>query len=317
MRSMMEYLLSAESILILAHEAEDADAIGSGLALMEVLRAAGKRADFLLSDEPEQHLKFMVQEPWVYADGMEIPEYELCAAIDCGDLERIGKRRFLFERAKKTVNIDHHYTNPEYGMMNLVDGSACAAGEILCEMFQKTNTPLTDEAAKNLYIAIMSDSGGLRYESASPKTLRLTADLMEYGFDHAQLCRKLFDSQDYRVLELRAHVVQNIHRYFENRLAVVSLSEEIFDDFGVSEKDTGDLVNLPRSLTETEIAVSLRETPEKIKISFRSNGRYNVAEIAEKIGGGGHKMAAGARIEGKSLEEAEKIIFTLCKDVLK
>ena len=317
MKKVMDYLLSAESVLILAHEGEDADALGSGLALMEVLRAQGKRADFLLSDEPEQHLQFMVQSPWVYRDGMEIPEYELCAALDCGEIERIGNRSFLFERAEKTVNIDHHYTNPGYGTVNLVDGSACATGEILCELFREAQLSLSRETAINLYIAIMSDSGGLRYGSATPKTLRLTAGLMEHDFDHAQVCRKLFDSQDYSVLELRAHVAQNIHRYFENRLAIVSLSEKIFEDFGVSEKDTGDLVNLPRSLTETEIAVSLRETPEKIKVSFRSNGRCNVAEIAEKIGGGGHKMAAGARITGKSLEDAEKLICTLCEEVLK
>ncbi|MBE7043956.1 MAG: bifunctional oligoribonuclease/PAP phosphatase NrnA [Ruminococcaceae bacterium] len=316
MKAIAETIKQAESVIILAHVGEDADAFGSGLALLEMIRNLGKKAEFYVSQEPEWRLRFLEKNYRVYTEETEVPAYDLCIAIDCGDKKRMDTREILFDRAEKTVNIDHHYTNPGYAQFNYVDGNAAATAEILYRLFSEMQVAITDSMAKNLYLAIMSDSGCLKYSCASAETVHTVGELMRFEFDHAELCRRLFDSEIFEVVQLKAHIMLNLHRYYDGKLCIANITEEMLQKYGVAEKDTGDFVNIPRELFGTEIAVSLTQTPDKIKLSFRSNGQHNVAELAGRLGGGGHTMAAGARLFETTPEEAEEIIVALCKELL-
>lgn len=304
---------SSETIAVLTHVSEDADALGSAAAFAFAVETMGKKADIYVNEMPEERLSIIKREFIVYGGECDL-QYDLCVCLDCGDKKRIGTRSAIFDSAKHTVNIDHHYTNPNYAEENLVIGDASSTAEILYDLLVRMGAEITKQIAECLYIAIVSDTGCFKYGSASPDTLRTAAALMETGFDHAEICRKLFDTEKRNLMRFNGHIMENVHEYFDGRLCIVSAKAEMFEKYGLEEKDTGDMVNIPRSVEGCEIAVSIKES-KKIKLSFRSNGVYDVAMLAEKFGGGGHKMAAGAAIENVDAEKAEEMIVCACGEI--
>lgn len=311
MEEIKKLINEAEGIAILTHISEDADAIGTAAALRCALCGMGKKADIYMSEPPEDRLSFMNVDAIVYDDD-PVSEYDLCICVDCGDLKRLGSRIAIFEKAKHTCNIDHHVTNIGYAEENLIKPDASSAAEVLYEFFRYADVKITKQIAFYLYIAIVSDCGCFKYGCASPDTLRIAADLMETGICHADICRLLFDTEKKETLNLQGYLMQNIKEYSDGKICLVSLDLQEQKKFGTDEKNSGDIVNIPRSVQGCEIAVSIRETSEKIKVSLRSNGRFDVSCIAENFGGGGHKAAAGVSFSGIDMREAEKKVVNAC-----
>ncbi len=329
MQKVINKILEADSIVILAHDREDADAAGSSFAMRLALIAMGKKAVCCFSDRLEKHLEFMDSDYQVFS-GSEIPVYDLCLCLDCGDMKRIGKRAAVFDAAAATASIDHHETNTLFAEENYVEADAPATGEILYRMFLKMGVEITEDIARNLYTAISSDTGSFKYSNVRPETMRIAGELLKKDFDHAEIARNLYDLEPLELLRFKGHVMNSIELYANGKLSIISISDGLLNEYGISEKDTGDIVNVARSVKGCEIAVSVRETKRKIeagdppcereesliKISFRSNGRYTVSDIAGKFGGGGHSMAAGASVSGAGLEEVRAQVIKICEEAL-
>ena len=305
---------AADSIVILAHDNEDADAVGSCNAMKHALLTLGKSAVCIFSDTLEHRLGFMDEGYLVYDE--KNTEYDLCICLDCADITRIGKRKVIFDNAKNTICIDHHITNKGFADINIIDAKAPATGEILYELFCDMGIEFNREIAKNLYAAISSDSGSFKYSNVRPKTLIIASELLKYDINHAEIARKLYDTETAEMMRFKGYLMNNVRQYAKGKINVVSASKELLAEYSVSDKDTGDIVNIPRMVEGCEIAISIREYSDKIKISFRSNGRYNVAEISAKIGGGGHEMAAGASVVGMTMDEVEKLVIKNCEEVI-
>ena len=312
MNKIINAIKKYQSIAVLTHISEDADAICSALALKAALEETGKRADVYISAPLEERLKFIGKDMIVFESEKEYPSYELCICLDSGDLDRLGERIAIFKSAGCTMNIDHHCTNPKYAEINYVIGDASSTGEIIYDLLSAAKIKITKRIAELLYSAIASDTGCFKYSCASPSTMRAAAALMEYGIDHAELCRRLFDTEERNEMQLKGYIMENIHEYFGGRLCIAAADEELFARFGVDEKNVGDLVNIPRCLKGCELAISIRAVDGKCKISFRSAGKYDVSKIAAAIGGGGHKMAAGATVGG-GVNETEKMLVEALK----
>lgn len=309
MKKIAGKIKNAEKIVIAAHINEDADAVGSSFALTEALRDAGKSVMLYMSEEPEDRLKFLKCDYEIYT-GEELPEQELFIALDSADEERLGARKALLLRSP-SVSVDHHYTNTRYADVNYVDGEASSTGELVYFLIKELELPITRRIAEFLYISISGDTGSFKYSCTTPTTMRVAAELLECGIEHAELARRLYESEKPEAVRLKGYVMSSVKSFFGGKLNMTVLDKEIFAKFGVDEKNAGDLVNIPRTIEGTEIAVSVRETEEKIKLSFRSNGKYNVSEIAAHFGGGGHVMAAGAAVYGKTLAETEEEIVSI------
>lgn len=312
MKAVKELIQKAGKTAVLTHISEDADALGTAAALKTALENVGVCADIYISEEPEERLSFMNVDTIVYTEEAPTLKYDLCICVDCADIKRLGSRVKIFENAEKTVNIDHHVTNNEYADENIVDGSASSAAEVLYGLLEYMQIEITREIAFYLYTAIASDSGCFKYECASPKTMRIAAKLMEKEIDHAYICRKLFDTEKRDVMKLNGHIMENIREYADGKICVVTLDADTQRKYNVEEKNTGDIVNIARRTEGCEIAVSVREARDKIKVSLRSNGKYNVAEIASEYGGGGHEMAAGITFNSGNIQETEQIIVDGC-----
>lgn len=309
-----ELINAADSIVILAHDNEDADAVGSLNAMKYALLTLGKSAICILSDTLEHRLEFLDAGYCVY-DG-NVREFDLCICLDCADAKRLGKRADIFEKAKKTICIDHHMTNSGFGDVNLIDAKSPATAEILYELFCDLGIEMNRDIARNLYAAISSDSGSFKYSNVRPRTLVIASELLKYDINHAEIARRLYDTETAEMMRLKGYLMHNIKQYANGKINVVLASKELLAEYDVDEKETGDIVNIPRMVEGCEIAVSIREYKDKIKVSFRSNGKYNVAEICAKIGGGGHEMAAGAAVFDKTIAEVEELVIKNCEEVI-
>ncbi len=302
-----EMIEEAESIAVLCHINADGDALGSAYGLKEVLLQMGKSAECFLEERPNRRIAFLAENAKVY--GGEKCEFDLCIAVDTATKERLGARSIIFDSAKKTVCIDHHKSNPLYADVNLVKGSYCAAAEVIYEYLKDNGFEINEKAARLFYCGIMSDSGCLKYSSVTPSTVRCVADLMEYGFDHSELTRKLFDSYAPELIKLEGAVMNSIESYAAGKISLVETTSSLLKKYGVEDEDADNLVNIPRKSADAEIAIEVKERGGRIRASLRSNGAAEVDRIAEAFGGGGHIKAAGITFSDMTLKEAKEAVI--------
>lgn len=315
MREVIERIKAAHSAAVLPHVNEDADALGSCFAFAEVLRGMGIEAVVYVSEIPEKRLDFIGGDYVVYEKGKKY-KHDLCVCLDCGDIKRLGDRKKLLDETGNSVNIDHHFTNTGFADANYMDGNAAATGEILCMLFREMGISLNSKIARYLYIAICSDTGGFKYSNVSPRTMRLAADLIEYDFDHAEAARRLFDCESYAGAMMCAEVTLGIKSYADGKIKVVTVPDELYKKYNLEVKDAPNMVDIPRRIEGTEIAVCIKPNNGEVRVNLRSNGYADVSKTALKFGGGGHARAAGCNVKTDSLEEAEKLIVESLKEVI-
>lgn len=314
MKKVIDMIKNADSICVLGHISEDADSVASCAAAKNLLEAMGKRADIYLSAELEKRLRFIGVQARIY-DGAP-QKYELALCIDCGDKSRLGARAALFDAAEHTAQIDHHGTNDNFAEANYVVAEASSAGELVYDVFSAMGVPLDKKASEYIFTAIASDTGSFKYSNVSPKTMRVAAELLETGIDNAYISRMLFDTSSAEQLRFRGYLMSRVKTFAGGRGAAIFVSERELEEFGIDEKDTGDIVNIPRGIEGVAVAVSVRGLADKVKLSFRSNGEYPVDVFAAYFGGGGHRMAAGATVTGRSYDELCAEAVTKIEEVL-
>lgn len=315
MDEVIKLLGAAKNVVILPHINADGDAVGSCAAMAELMDALGRKSIIYAEEKPEQRLAFISERVRVY-DGSDEEEYDTCIVLDCGDKERLGKRAVFAERAERIVCIDHHKTNTGFGDACYVDASASATGEIMAELYDRMGIEPTKRAALCMYAAICSDSGCFAYSNTSPKTMRVAAGLMETGIDHAEAARLLFDSEPLETELLKAELTGHIRSYYGGRLRAVTATDAMAEKYGLDMEDVSDIVNIPRRICGTEIAVSVKESGGKIRVSLRSNGSADVSAAAVKFGGGGHAKAAGCTVNAGSVDEALEMVVKECGELL-
>ena len=315
MNDAIELILKSHKINIIAHEDEDADSVGSCFAMKLALKSLGKDAECCFSAPTEKRLAFLGGDYTVFDENADYTA-DLCICLDCGDIKRTGSRIKVLKSARNTLSIDHHETNTNFAGVNLVDAKAAATAEILYTLFCEMGIGIDKAIAENLYAAISADTGSFKYSNVTPKTMQIAGELILTGINHAQTARFLHDMDDIGVIKCKAELAQGLESYFDGRLTVVTANDALFKKYGISERDSGDIVNIARSVRGCEIAVSIRETDGKIKVSFRSNGEKSVSQIAMLFGGGGHAKAAGAKITGKTADEVKQDIISAVGELL-
>lgn len=306
MDKVIELIKNAKAAAILPHLNADGDAVGSCMAMRDMLLGMDKAAVVYAEEELEARLGFMSEGIVIYSG--EAIECDTCIVLDCGDEKRMGARRAIAESAQTVINIDHHMTNTLFGDAAYVEPHASSTGEILARMFKAMGVTLNRDIARYLYAAICSDTGCFAYSNVSPDTFRIAAELISYDIDHAEIARELFDCVDMQAELLQAELTARIKSYYGGRLRVVTADADIIEKYGVPAREINDLANLPRRIRGTEAAAAIKNTDGKIRVSLRSNGDADVAQIALKFGGGGHAKAAGCNVDAPTVEEAERLV---------
>lgn len=315
MQAVIDKIMKAKSVAVFPHVNEDPDALCSCFAFARMMRKLGKEATVYVSGKIEERLAFIGNDYVIYRDDIK-HNHDLCACLDCGDIERITERKKLFDEINNSINIDHHLTNTNFADANYVDGKSSAVGEILVGLFKEMNIPLDDQTAADLYTAICSDTGCFKYGNVKPKTMCIAAELLEYNFNHAEIARLLFDSESLEAAKLKAEITSEIKTYADGKIKIISTDENIGSKYGIDKKDIPNLVDIPRRIKGTEIAVCIKKVDDGFRMNLRSNGDADVSKVAMSFGGGGHIKAAGATLDFKNANEAEKAVVDACMSAL-
>ncbi|MGN0771357.1 MAG: bifunctional oligoribonuclease/PAP phosphatase NrnA [Christensenellales bacterium] len=314
----VDAIIKAQKIAIFSHISPDGDTLGSSLALYRAVVALGKKADLYCESQIKKFYSSMTG-----ADKYNVATcdaYDLCIACDCGDVGRIGAYGSLFFSTKNTMNIDHHKTNDKYAKVNYVRPQASSTCEIMFDLLKnldKIKPCIDDKIAELLYTGIVTDSGGFTFSNVSANTHIVAAQLITYDFDAAAVCEKYLKSITINKFNLKVRVLQSAKFFDDNRIGIIHFTHDDFDATMTSEEDTDGLINNIRNVDGVDVAVAITDTaqPNSYKISIRTSERADASVIACTFGGGGHKNAAGCRLNG-FYEDVKDKILRACRDNL-
>lgn len=295
-----ELIKAAQQIALISHERPDGDAVGSLLALTVSLQLSKKGVMPVLADGVPGRFRFL---PGAQAVQTRLPDsWDLLICVDSGDLHRLGFDPSAFA-GPPDLNIDHHPTNTHFARVNIVDPVASATAEILYDLILALEMPLDVDVATNLMAGILNDTIGFRTTNVTPKVLRTAADLLELGAPLAGIYERSLSQRSFVAARYWGSGLSNLER--DQGLVWASLSLQDRQRVGYPGPDDADLVDLLTTIEGAEVVVILVEQPGgKTKVSWRCREGLDVSGLAASFGGGGHKPAAGAMIEG-SLEDVK------------
>ncbi len=317
MKKILQELKKNNHFLIISHLSPDGDTLGSAAALSLALRQMGKKADCAVDGLIPKKLGFLLEDTKFITDKNELAEgYDCVIAVDTATFARLGFFGEVFNAAPMRINIDHHMTNEEYGMLNYVDDRA-AVGEIILEMIKELGCEITVPIANALYAAISTDTGNYQYSNTSEQTLMAAAELRRCGAEIAKLCDEIYNRRSFAATKLIGKALGHLNLYHDGKMAVLHMTLAEIAECGASRTDCDVLVNYAREIETVEIAGFINEMPDgKYKVSFRSKNYADVAALAGEYGGGGHVRAAGCVFEGP-IDRIEKIITEKAKEYLR
>ncbi|MGJ8632346.1 MAG: DHH family phosphoesterase [Luteolibacter sp.] len=303
-----------ESFLLMSHVRPDGDAIGSELALGFSLKALGKTVYMINEDGVPESLEFMKGSSEVTTPPGEALDVDVAIALDTATKPRLGDNSLVAAgKAKYWVNIDHHISNPEYGDLNIIDGTSPATGQILYDLITALDYPMPDETRDSIYVAVSTDTGSFQYGSTTAKTYRMAADLTERGLKVGKINADTYDNHPYRRLELMRALLNTLDISPDGKLAHWELKDDVRLGLKLVPDDSEGLIDLIRGVKGVKVAVFFEELDGgKIRVSMRSKDKsVNVCDVALKFGGGGHAMAAGIRMPGPIEDAKEKVLAEL------
>lgn len=302
-----KYLYENDSFLIVSHAKPDGDAVGSAAGLAEFLTANGKKADVLFADDIPEKFKKVVG--CGYLRNAELEDYKNLIVLDCARVIRLNAVFKLEDFCGNIVNIDHHIDNDVKGDLNLVCGDASACALLITELAQylvrTADWKLSAACASALYLGIVTDTGSFRFSNTDSRTLRIAADLLEYGADSEKIMNAAFFSKKANQQKFEADMVLNhIRRDFDGRYIWAYLPEEMFAKYDFDMKDGEGVIEFLREIEGGIIAVLIYPKDDTFKVSLRSkDARYPVGPVARSLNGGGHEMASGITARGISKNE--------------
>lgn len=315
-------LRPGQRVCITTHVNPDGDGIGSEVGLVHLLRAQGVDAVITNPSPTPPRFSFLFEGlPGVDRSAEAVKELrraDLIVVLDISDLTRLG---MLIETVKSrgvpVACVDHHVSvgvlppGPRY-----VDPEAAATGELIYELAKANGWPVSEQVARALYVAILTDTGGFRFSNTRARTLRVAADLLEAGVDNEEIYLEVYARAPEGRPRLFAEALQTLVVESEYGLAWVTVPPGAIERLGVSSDDLDGVVEFPRSIEGVRMALLFREISQgRVKVSLRSVGDVDVAAFAKPYGGGGHTKAAGLSLTG-SLAEVQATVLKAAREYL-
>lgn len=304
---------NSNSILLLTHENPDGDAIGCMLALKQMLSQINKNVDAVLPRYPElfnflPNINNIVDK--------SVKKYDLVITVDCSKKERIGQICDEFNRCVKSINIDHHLSNTEYADINYVLENEPACSQIVYYLFKEWNISIDNTIRIALVTGLLTDTCGFRNNNVNKDTYRMVQELMDV-VNVYELYDKVLVRKSFAQFELIKLTMNRLEFFCDGKIAFSYITKEDMDNVCAKFGDHEGLVDIGRNISSVEVSIFMRED-QGYYVSFRSNGRVKVNELAMLFGGNGHIMAAGALInmsfdeaKNRLIKETEKVINLL------
>jgi bifunctional oligoribonuclease and PAP phosphatase NrnA len=303
---------------ILSHVRPDGDALGCQIALALSLQRLGKEVLVWNEDGMLEKYSFLPRAELLTKPPAAPEDVDVAIALDTAIQNRLGTAFGAVRSAKIWINIDHHLSNPGYGDLVYVDPTAPATGQIIFDLIQSQGFPFNREIAENLFAAISTDTGSFQYPKTSARTFEIAAQLVCTGINVGRLNQQLYENYPRRRIELLRELLRTMRFESDGRVASFGLSLKTAAALQALPEDNEGLIDHLRAIRGVIVAVFFEELSDgKVRVSMRSKTEaIDVCVICQKFGGGGHTLAAGARVRGTLAEVEQKVLEEIC-DVVK
>ena len=288
----------AQSIVISGHVRPDGDCVGSCMAAYLYLKKAMPSADIKVCIEKPASVFECIKDFELIDSSFSVEApVDVMIALDC-EKSRLGEAEEIFKLAKKTINIDHHISNEHgCGDINYVIPSASSTSELIYDVMDKSYMDI--DIAKAVYIGIVHDTGVFKYSNTSPKTLRIAAELIEYGFDFPSIIDETFYEKTFVQNQILGRALLESIMFMDGKCIVSYVDQSTLDFYNATPTDLEGIVNQLRIIKGVECAIFMYQVGNlEYKVSLRSCKYVDVSKVASYFGGGGHVRAAGCTMNG-------------------
>ena len=369
----VEAIKGAKTAIVTAHVNPDGDTLGSMLALADVLEQAGLQVDRVMHDKVPEIYEFFPksQEVLCSLDEQDLAKtfikpmaakmfaqreellaakdrgeevtvpvieaektYDLSFSCDCGSVARLGSAGFLWTKAKTTINVDHHLSNPLYGDLNWVNPEATSTGMVISDLISALNNSgsninINSDLASLMYITLLTDTGGFRHANTNSLALSWGADLVQRELDPSYLYNMLFNQMPFRAIKVIGDALAKLElleiklphqiTHFNGsqsdtlKIAYTYTERATLEELKASDEDTDEIVDHIMRIKGIDMCLYLREDKgDKFKGSLRSNcGDVDCSAVAAQLNGGGHARAAGFNPQAKSFGDLKDTVLSL------
>lgn len=301
-----------DSFLITSHINPEGDALGSQLAMANLLKCLGK--DFVIfdNDKVPTHYRFLPEVNLIrHKIDTRKKKFDVAIVLDCPNLSRTGKVKTAVKSAGYIINIDHHVSNEEFGDLNWVGKNMSSVGEMVYRLYKNLNCEITKETALYLYISILTDTGSFNYSNTSSATHEIVSELLGHGIEPRDVSQSIYENKTLGEIKLLGRVLSGLKVAGGGRIAYMVVRKNLFKETKTKPVSCENFVNFGRSIKGIDVAVFFREEIKRKKIfhvSFRSTKKVDVNKIASFFGGGGHRSAAGCTLRGSVDEIKRKVL---------
>ncbi|MCD4831983.1 MAG: bifunctional oligoribonuclease/PAP phosphatase NrnA [Anaerohalosphaeraceae bacterium] len=307
------------SCLVTSHTRPDGDAVGSMKAMCQTIEALGKKAQPLLLSPLADWYSFLFSSPVpVFGNDITLEQlaegsfgqFDLVIIVDTNSYVQLPEfDKWLKDTHLPILVIDHHITGDGFGTVELIDSTAAATGEIVYDLLKYAKWPVTEDIAEALFVALSTDTGWFRFENSDARVFRNASALIECGAKPAEIYRRMYQNYTPARFQLLGRMIKSLEFDSDGQIALQHLTRADFDQTGAVGRDTEEFVNeCQRIRSVRAVALFVELADDNWRCSLRSDGSVDVREIAQKFGGGGHKMAAGVNMPGPFADARGKIV---------
>lgn len=303
------WLQARNDFLILTHRRPDGDATGCALALCLGLRSMGKTA--WIWENPQFTPRYAARLAGLTTD--MVSETATVISVDMASETLLPLNGSQFA-GKTLLSLDHHPSNTGYAAETLVQPECGGCGELIWDLLEELGVDITAEMAEAVYIAVSTDTGCFRFANTTARTFRTAAKAVEHGANIAPINRELFEIKTKGRLQLEARLMSGMEFYAGGKVAIACLPQTWVEELQVTEDDLDSISGFPRSIEGVCVGVMIRDSePGRAKMSVRTAGGYDASAYCSKLGGGGHRAAAGCSIPG-TLEDGKQAILQILRE---
>lgn len=318
LRGIRDFVERNDSFLLTAHETPDADALGSEVALHGLLAQLGKDVRIVNADSAPHIFEFISGsiELEVLSDESRVPEdvdSRALIILDVNDIRNIGNvADLILPRCVEYFILDHHEREGTIVTENCIEEEASSTSELIYELVVEMNGEINEEMANAMYAGIVFDTGSFIYPKTSARTFDIARHLVELGVVPNRVYTLMYESNSIEALLLQTKVAATLNLYLDKHVAVQRMTAETLVETGATYGEGQTLINMPLRSEKVRVSVFFKESPEGIvRCSLRSKGAIDVAEIAQSMGGGGHKTAAGFKCSDNIDESLQRVLAKL------
>lgn len=310
-------IYESENIAVASHLNPDGDNLGSVTAMVGMLKKLGKNAVYVLDDTIPNSFKFLPNLSYAKSPDNINNVFDLFIALDSSDENRMGENiKKIFKASKKTVNIDHHFSNTKFADLNIVDDKSPATCEVLARIFESLDLKLNKEIATSLFTGLSTDTGSFKYSSVNSNTFLIASNLFKYDIDINEVTVNVYQSRSRQKTDLLIRAMNSIEYFDNDKIAVVFVTKDDMEKSKAEKADADGIVEFVRDIDTVELAVLLKEKDDCIRLSLRSKSYIDCTKVASKFNGGGHVRASGGTINHTDLNKAKEDVVKVAEEQL-